>query len=205
MLLILSFIAPQANVIHEDIENEDKISRSSSSEDEYQVYQTKKDIKSAAIEGVSETRKLITESKSGEGAHISKVNRIMSESDRNKKNDSLGLKVNLKRSNTSHFKKKHFIAPESPKVKSKIVKLLKSVNLERQLHSHSHGENLASKPVDEESEDQGIADYRRKGYLKQRRLSRINLGKQLALSDTSGLKLQWIVDYKDYQPDENLM
>ena len=38
--------------------------------------------------------------------------------------------------------------------------------------------------------------FRRRGVLKQRRLSRIGIGKQLALSQASGLKLQWTVGHK---------
>ena len=49
---------------------------------------------------------------------------------------------------------------------------------------------------DKEHEHQ-LAKYRRKGIKKQRRLSRMNIGKHLALSDTSELKMQWIVDFKD--------
>ena len=38
--------------------------------------------------------------------------------------------------------------------------------------------------------------FRRRGVLKQRRLSRMGIGKQLPLSQASGLKLQWTVGLK---------
>ena len=50
---------------------------------------------------------------------------------------------------------------------------------------------------DDPSEKMKITDFRRKGVLKERRLNRIDLGKQLALSETSGLKLQWMVNFKN--------
>ena len=49
----------------------------------------------------------------------------------------------------------------------------------------------------EDDEENHISKYRRKGLQQQRRLSRINLVKHLALSDTSELKMQWIVDFKN--------
>jgi hypothetical protein len=59
-------------------------------------------------------------------------------------------------------------------------------------------EEIKKNPIKKDSdlgdEIQNITDYRRKGVLRSRRLSRISLGKQLALSETSGLRLQWIVD-----------
>ena len=38
--------------------------------------------------------------------------------------------------------------------------------------------------------------FRRRGVLKQQRLSRRGIGKQLALLQASGLKLQWTVGHK---------
>jgi aspartyl-tRNA synthetase len=59
-------------------------------------------------------------------------------------------------------------------------------------------EEIKNIPIEKDSElgdgIKNITDYRRKGVLRSRRLSRISLGKQLALSETSGLRLQWIVD-----------
>jgi hypothetical protein len=77
--------------------------------------------------------------------------------------------------------------------KGNISKILSAVDIERKLNvtKQTHSKRVESSHGPENND---ITDYRRKGVLKQRRLSRINLGKQLALSDTSGLRLQWTVD-----------
>lgn len=111
---------------------------------------------------------------------------------------NLRLKSQIKRSTSvTNVKKKD---RNSPKVKGTISKIIKTIDLERRLHSKTDNYNQKPQPNYKE-EGKGITEYRRKGLLKQRRLSRINLGKQLALSDTSGLKLQWIVDYQDLGKD----
>ena len=69
----------------------------------------------------------------------------------------------------------------------------------------SKAEQQQKQPTEYNPDRKDITDYRRKGVLKQRRLSRINLGKQLALSETSGLKLQWIVDFQNYNNDNTFM
>jgi hypothetical protein len=112
---------------------------------------------------------------------------------------NLRLKPQLKRSTTAtNIKKKD---RNSPKLKGTISKIIKTVDLERRLHSKTDHYNQNKPQSNYKEEAKGITEYRRKGLLKQRRLSRINLGKQLALSDTSGLKLQWIVDYHDLGND----
>jgi hypothetical protein len=64
--------------------------------------------------------------------------------------------------------------------------------------NQKQNEEIKENPIKKDSDlgdgIKNITDYRRKGVLRSRRLSRISLGKQLALSETSGLRLQWIVD-----------
>jgi CRP-like cAMP-binding protein len=103
----------------------------------------------------------------------------------------------LKRSTTANIDNKmeneEEKGPESPRLhKGKLAKMLRDIECERKLHNKTVGEYQKTEEAPPEKMD--ITDYRRKGVLKQRRLSRINLGKQLALSETSGLRLQWIVE-----------
>ena len=74
------------------------------------------------------------------------------------------------------------------------MRIIDSIDIERKMLSH-HNSN--KNPDEYVSEKMKITDYRREGVLKERRLSRIDLGKQLALSETSGLKLQWMVNFKN--------
>ena len=75
-----------------------------------------------------------------------------------------------------------------------ILRIIDSVDIERKMQSRN---NSNKNEDDDPSEKMKITDFRRKGVLKERRLSRIDLGKQLALSETSGLKLQWMVNFKN--------
>jgi len=113
---------------------------------------------------------------------------------------SLPGKPALKRSITTKILKEHH-KQKSPKIKRKISNILRSVDQERKMYSNVDKSFNGELPNEQKRD---ITDFRRKGVLRQRRLSRINLGKQLALSETSGLKLQWIVDYKNVNEEQNM-
>jgi hypothetical protein len=176
-------------VIHEEIEKEDKNSSclSEFSEERKMISPVVHQIQNAFLDSEGTDKRRVDTDPLADNERLPIPTKTKSTADKGK-NESFKLKHQLKRSTTT----KQEEGNKSPKIKRKISHILRSVDRERKLYSKAN-----NGIIDNVEDGHKITEYRRKGMLKQRRLSRINLGKQLALSETSGLKLQWIVDYKD--------
>ena len=182
-------------VIHEEIEKEDKISScvSEFSEERKMISPVVHQPKSAYLDSEGAEKRRLDTDPLVESDNLQIPAKTKSTADK-AKNESFKIKRQLKRSTTT----KHEEGNKSPRIKRKISNILRSVDRERKMYSKANNGLM-----DNLNDGHKITEYRRKGMLKQRRLSRINLGKQLALSETSGLKLQWIVDYKENYEDMN--
>ncbi|CAI2367548.1 unnamed protein product [Moneuplotes crassus] len=179
-------------VIHEDVENEDKASLSSYSKEESKHLFHKRSGKIGSFSPIQRD-------KIPKQDDLNFGDFTMQEKERSMPHGLSGdiFKTKFKRSTTEKIKEEG----DSPSLhKSKIDQIVTSVDMERKLASRTP-KRMKRQNTLFESPKHNVIDYRREGVHhndlnvhKQRRLSRINLGKQLELSETLGLRLQWRVD-----------